>query len=162
MVKNTHVASPIDETGWRKGIKIRKRKTYDIDSLLIAVLILYGDFLETSLSSEDFLSLRNLSRFRHYIISSIGDLKRKVICVLDQTFPEYSSLFSNIFGETSTAILIQFQSIHDFENITASQLESFLNTVSRKKFTKSKLNAASILTSSSFSLTFIKMVFHYN
>ena len=88
-----HVVNPIQTDGWRKGTEIRKRKTDIIDSVLIADLIRYGDFVETSLADEDTMSLRNLSRFRNYLISSIGDLKRKVICVLDQVFPEYQSVF---------------------------------------------------------------------
>lgn len=91
------VINPIQTDGWRQGIEIR-RKTDIIDSLLIADLLRYGDFVETSLSNEDYLSLRNLSRFRSYLISSIGDLKRKTIALLDQVFPEYASSFSNILG----------------------------------------------------------------
>ena len=68
---------------WCKGIEIRKRKTDKIDSFLIADLLRYGDFLEISLSDENIMSLRNLSRFRYYPSGSIGDLKRKAICVLD-------------------------------------------------------------------------------
>jgi len=96
-----HVVNPIQTDGWRKGIEIRKRKTDDIDSLLIADLIRYGDFLETRLSDEAVQSLRSLTRFRSYLVDSIADLKRKVICVLDQVFPEYEALFSDVFGTTS-------------------------------------------------------------
>ena len=39
--------------------------------VLIADFIRYGEFLETSLADEDTMSLRNLSRFRNYLISSI-------------------------------------------------------------------------------------------
>ena len=94
---SVHVINPIQTDGWRNGIEIRKRKTDIIDSILIADLLRYGDFLETSLSNEDYLSLRNLTRFRSYLISSVSDLKRKTIAVLDQVFPEYASSFSNIF-----------------------------------------------------------------
>jgi len=81
---------------------------------IIADLIRYGDFIETSLSDEDTMSLRNLSRFRNYLVSSISDLKRKVICVLDQVFPEYQSIFSNVFGATSKELLCHFQTtIHN-------------------------------------------------
>lgn len=68
-----------------------------MDSILIADLLCYGDFVETTLFNEDFLSLRNLTRFRAYLISCIGDLKRKSIALLDQVFPKYESTFSNIF-----------------------------------------------------------------
>jgi len=94
-----HVINPIQTDGWRNATEIRKHKTDVIDSVLIADFIRYGQFLETSLVNEDVLSLRNLSRFRNYLVSSIGDLKRKTICILDQIFPEYQAVFSNVFGK---------------------------------------------------------------
>ncbi len=151
-----HVVNPIQTDGWRKGIEIRKRKTDAIDSVLIAELIRYGDFVETSLSDEDTMSLRNLSRFRSYLVGSIGDLKRKVICVLDQVFPEYASVFSNIFGETSKELLLHFQTAEDFENITAEQLEKVLENVTLKGFAKNKLTHISELAATSFGLTFCR------
>jgi len=154
-----HVVNPIQTDGWRKGIEIRKRKTDTIDSVLIANLIRYGDFLETSLADEDMMSLRNLSRFRNYLIGSIGDLKRKVICVLDQLFPEYESAFSSIWGDTSKNILLHFQSPEDFLNITAEHLEEALAKVSNKKFAAGKLEKISELAADSFGLKFCRDTF---
>ena len=151
-----HVVNPIQTDGWRKGTQIRKRKNDIIDSILIADLIRYGDFVETSLSDEDTMSLRNLSRFRHYLVSSIGDLKRKVICVLDQVFPEYQSVFSDIFGKTSKELLSHFQTADDFENITAEQLEDALKNVVFKGFAKNKLTHISKLAAHSFGLNFCR------
>lgn len=151
-----HVVNPIQTDGWRRGTEIRKRKTDIIDSVLIADLIRYGDFVETSLSDEDTMSLRNLSRFRSYLVSSIGDLKRKVICVLDQVFPEYQSAFSDIFGETSKELLSHFQTADDFENITSEQLEAVLKNVPFKGFTKNKISQISELASNSFGLKFCR------
>lgn len=151
-----HVVNPIQTDGWRKGTEIRKRKTDAIDSVLIAELIRYGDFLETSLADEDTMSLRNLSRFRNYLISSIGDLKRKTICVLDQVFPEYQSVFSDIFGQTSKELLLNFQTVDDFQNITAGQLENALDNITLKKFAKNKVTQLSELASNSFGLTFCR------
>lgn len=154
-----HVVNPIQTDGWRRGTEIRKRKTDIIDSVLIADLIRYGDFVETSLSDEDTMSLRNLSRFRSYLVSSIGDLKRKVICVLDQVFPEYQSVFSDIFGETSKELLSHFQTADDFENITSEQLEAVLKNVSFKGFAKNKILQISELASNSFGLKFCRNSF---
>lgn len=154
-----HVVNPIQTDGWRKGTEIRKRKTDIIDSVLIADLIRYGNFNETSLSDEDTMSLRNLSRFRNYLVSSIGDLKRKVICVLDQTFPEYSTVFSNIFGETSKELLLRFQTADDFENISSNQLDELLEKVSFKQFTKNKVTQISKLAANSFGLKFCQNSF---
>lgn len=148
------VINPIQTDGWRQGIEIRKRKTDIIDSLLIADLLRYGDFVETSLSNEDYLSLRNLSRFRSYLISSIGDLKRKTIALLDQVFPEYASSFSNIFGKTSKEILSNFSTPSDFEDINSDDLNTFLESVSRKNFASKKIDELSKKASSSFGINF--------
>ena len=151
-----HVVNPIQTDGWRKGTEIRKRKTDVIDSVLIADLIRYGDFDETSLSDEEMLSLRNLSRFRNYLVSSIGDLKRKVICVLDQVFPEYQSVFSDVFGKTSKELLSHFQTADDFENISSEQLENVLEKVAFKGFAKNKITQISALAANSFGLKFCR------
>ena len=149
-----HVINPIQTDGWRKGTEIRKRKTDIIDSVLIADFIRYGDFLETSLADEDTMSLRNLSRFRNYLVGSTGDLKRKAICVLDQIFPEYHSAFSNVFGKTSKELLLLLNSPGDYEDITSEQLEELLSQVTLKGYAAKKLKDVSALAKTSFGITF--------
>lgn len=145
-----HVINPIQTDGWRRGIEIRKRKTDIIDSILIADLIRYGDFVETSLANEDLLSLRNLTRFRSYLVSSVGDLKRKSIALLDQVFPEYESTFSDIFGKTSKEILRNLSSPSDFEDLSCDKLNSILENIRDKNFAKMKINQLSDKAKSSF------------
>ncbi len=149
-----HVINPIQTDGWRKGTEIRKRKTDIIDSVLIADFIRYGDFLETSLADEDTMSLRNLSRFRNYLVGSIGDLKRKTICVLDQIFPEYHHAFSNVFGKTSKELLLQLNSPSDYEDVTSEQLEELLSQVTLKGYAAKKFKDVSSLAKTSFGITF--------
>lgn len=149
-----HVVNPIQTDGWRKGVEIRKRKTDVIDSVLIADLIRYGNFLETSLADEDTMSLRNLSRFRNYLINSIGDLKRKTICVLDQLFPEYQSVFSDIFGKTSKELLLLLNSPGDYENISSEQLSKILEKFTLKKFAEKKITSVVDIAKYSFGITF--------
>jgi len=91
------------------------------------------------LADEERYSLRTLCRFRGYLVSSIGDLKRKVICVLDQVFPKYQRIFSNVFGKTSKEILLQFSSPDDFDSISADSLAQLLATLSRKKSVRIRL-----------------------
>lgn len=149
-----YVINPIQTDGWRKATEIRKRKTDIIDSLLIADFIRFGNFKPSALVNEHYLTLRNLSRFRNYLVSSIGDLKRKTICILDQIFPEYQSAFANIFGQTSKEILINLSSPADFENISGSMLEKILNEISHKKFASKKISEISSLAKNSFGITF--------
>ena len=156
-----HVINPIQTDGWRKGTEIRKRKNDTIDSVLIADLIRYGQFVETRLADEDLFSLRTLTRFRTYLVESISDLKRKVVCILDQVFPEYQSIFSNIFGRTSKEILLQFSSPIDFENISSETLAKLLAQLSRQKVGAAKAEQLKTAASSSFGITFAKNSFTF-
>jgi len=156
-----HVINPIQTDGWRKGVEIRRRKTDVIDSVLIAELVRYGDFIEARLPEEAILSLKNLTRFRSYLVDSIGDLKRKVICVLDQVFPEYQSVFSNVFGKTSKEILLQFSSPADLEEVSADTLAELLAALSRKKLGMEAAEKLSAAASKSFGVTFCRDSFTF-
>ena len=156
-----HVINPIQTDGWRKGTEIRKRKNDTIDSVLIADLIRYGQFVQTRLADEDLFSLRTLTRFRTYLVESISDLKRKVVCVLDQIFPEYQSIFSDIFGKTSKEILLQFSSPIDFETISSESLAELLAQLSRQKIGAAKAEQLKTAASSSFGITFAKNSFTF-
>lgn len=149
-----HVINPIQTDGWRKGMEIRKRKTDIIDSVLIEDFIRYGNLVETSLANENTMSLRNLSRFRNYLKNSISDLKRKSVCILNQIFTEYSSIFSDIFGKTSKELLIQLNSPSDFEDITSAQLENLLSQITLKNFATKKINNISKIAKNSFGIKF--------
>ena len=156
-----HVINPIQTDGWRRGTEIRKRKNDIIDSVLIADLIRYGQFIETRLADEDLFSLRSLTRFRTYLMESISDLKRKVVCVLDQVFPEYQSIFSDIFGKTSKEILLQFSSPIDFESVSSQTLAELLAKLSRKQIGSTKVDQLKAAASCSFGVTFAKSSFTF-
>ena len=110
--------------------------------------------METHLAGEDLFSLRNLTRFRSYLTGSIGDLKRKVICILDQVFSEYQSVFSDIFGKTSKEILMQFSSPMDFEEIPSGTLAELLAKLSRLKIGIEKAEQLKNAARHSFGVTF--------
>ena len=149
-----HVINPIQTDGWRNGIEIRKRKTDIIDSILIADLLRYGNFVETSLASEDYFSLKLLTRFRSYLVSSIGDLKRKTIAVLDQIFPEYTDSFTDIFGTTSKKILNSLSTPEEFDKITSNDLNEILKEIRLKKFAIKKIDELSAKAKKSFGIKF--------
>ena len=156
-----HVINPIQTDGWRRGTEIRKRKNDIIDSVLIADLIRYGQFVETRLADEDLFSLRSLTRFRTCLVESISDLKRKVVCVLDQVFPEYQSIFSDIFGKTSKESLLQFSSPIDFESVSSQTLARLLAKLSRKQVGSAKAEQLKAAASCSFGVTFAKSSFTF-
>ena len=156
-----HVINPILTDGWRKGVEIRKRKTDTIDSVLIADLIRYGDFVETHLSDETMLSMRNLCRFRGYLVESVSDLKRKIICVLDQVFPEYQLVFKQVFGSTSKELLLQFSTPLDLETLSVASLAELLAKLSRQKIGYDKAEKLSMFAAKSFGVTFCRDSFTF-
>lgn len=156
-----HVINPIQTEGWRKGVEIRKRKTDTIASCLIADLIRYGNFLETRLPDETLISLKTLTRFRSYLVDSIADLKRKVICVLDQVFPEYQSVFSDVFGTTSKELLLTYSTPAELEGVSIEQLEELLSNLSRKKCQADHAKKLHDLASRSFGITFCRDSFSF-
>jgi transposase len=156
-----HVINPIQTDGWRKGMEIRRRKTDMIDAQLIAELVRYGDFIEARLPNEALLSLKQLTRFRSYLVDSIGDLKRKVICVLDQVFPEYQRLFSDVFGVTSKEILLEFANPEAVEAVCAEKLSEFIADCSKRRLGAEKASQLRHAAKNSFGVTFCRDSFSF-
>lgn len=101
---------------------------------------------ETPFIEEDLLRLRHLERLRYSFVDQSSDLKRKVISLLDQVFPEYEEVFSDVFGKSSTEILLHSPLPEDLLEIETDKLASLLNQVSNGRFGESRaLNKANQL-----------------
>lgn len=142
-------------------MEIRKRKTDDIDSVLIAELVRYGEFLESKLMEEDLLFLRTLTRFRSQLVDSIADLKRQMICVLDKVFPEYEHIFSQVFSTTSKEVLLTYATPADLEHVSVEQLTELLQSLNRKKCDMQKAQVLSDAAKNSFGVTFCRDAFSF-
>lgn len=81
--------------------------------------------------------------------------------MLDQVFPEYQSVFSDIFGKTSKEILLQFSSPADFENVSVDTLAQLLADLSRKKINADTAHNLSELAANSFGVTFCRDSFTF-
>lgn len=125
-----HLINPIQSDSLR-NFHIRKQKTDSIDCFLVAEVIRFGHFNETKLADEDLLALRNLARFRESLVDSCATYKRQVITILDQVFPEYDSLFSNIFGKSSKAILKNYATPEQMAEVNTKSLATLLRKVSK-------------------------------
>ncbi|MBG9620589.1 IS110-like element ISBth13 family transposase [Bacillus thuringiensis] len=155
------VLNPIQTNAWRKGTEIRKRKTDAIDATMIADIIRFGRFVETPLVDEKMFALKQMSRFRNALVSNMSDLKRKALVVLDQTFPEYQSIFSDVFGKTSSQILLEYASPSDYEQISIDDLTQIIEQTSRNRLGKKTANKLMELASNSFGVTFCKDAFSF-
>src|SRR5690625_5143914 len=133
----TTVFNPLQSDALRH-FYIRKTKTDVKDAYLIAQVIRIDSPDETPFLEEDLLKLRHLERLRFSFVDQSSDLKRKIISLLDKIFPEYEKIFSDIFGKSSTEILLHSPLPEDLLNIDTEKLTTLLNTVSKGRFGESR------------------------
>ena len=127
------VINPMRTDAMRRFKNLGKVKTDAIDRALIAETLRCGDFEPSRLADEKLVSLRQLTRLHQSMVESAADLKRQVIVALDQVFPEYSGLFSDIFGESSKAFLKRCPTPEEVAAIDIRTLTSLLDRASRGK-----------------------------
>ena len=56
---------------------------------------------------------------RFFIVDTASDFKRKIIALLDQTFPEYEKLFSDTFGKSSVELLANYTTPEEMLSVAA-------------------------------------------
>ena len=132
-----HVINPVQSDALR-GLYIRKTKNDAKDAFIIAELIRFGKYSETTLSDPDLLSLRELTRQRFYLVDCVSDAKRKTISFIDKIFPEYQALFSDTFGATSVELLQTYTSPDVIAELDTELFTRFLKSVSHGRFGKTK------------------------
>ena len=129
---HTTVFNPIQSDVLR-DFYIWKTKTDTIDALLIAQVIRLDLPDKTELPAEDIFRLKQLERFRYGLVDRCSDLKRKILACLDQVFPEYDQIFSDVFGCSSTQVLLNSPIPEDLLEIDAERLIETINTASEKR-----------------------------
>lgn len=127
------VINPIVTDAYRNML-VRKVKNDSVDAQVIAKVLMLGEYKESPVADEEVLALRQLCRFRSYEVDLCSDLKRKVIALLDQIFPEYSNMFSDIFGLTSREVLSKFTTPEELSQINTRKLSNLINKASRGRF----------------------------
>src|SRR5699024_5298959 len=133
----TTVFNPLQSDALRH-FYIRKTKTDVSDAYLIAQVIRIDSPDETPFLEEDLLQLRHLDRLRFSFVDQCSDLKRKVISLLDQVFPEYEKIFSDVFGMSSKEVLLHSPLPEDLLNIDTNKLADLLNQVSKGRYGESR------------------------
>src|SRR5690625_832863 len=133
----TTVFKPLQSDALRH-FYIRKTKTDTKDAYLIAQVIRIDSPEETPFLEEDLLQLRHLERLRFSFVDQCSDLKRKVISLLDQVFPEYEKIFSDIFGLSSKEVLMHYPLPEDLLSIGTEKLADLLNKVSKGRYGESR------------------------
>ena len=157
---NVKVINPIQSEAFRK-MYIRQTKNDSKDSYIIAQIMRFGEYSATSLSDENIIALRQLSRYRLALVDACGDCKRRVIALLDQVFPEYDKLFSDTFGSSSTELLLNCPTPEDMLAISTRKLTNILNKASHGRFGKEKAEELKAAAKDTFGVTFAKDAFAF-
>jgi transposase len=127
------VINPLQISAYRKS-GVRKVKNDKTDAVWIADFLRISNLPASSREIPTLLQLRELSRFRFWLSEQIGDCKRKLVTILDRVFPEYESLFSNVFIQSSRAMLQEALSAQEFADFDLRELTELLSKTSRGRF----------------------------
>ncbi len=150
---NVQVINPIQTDACRK-FYIRETKNDSKDSFLIAQVTRFNGYSKTTLPDEVMISLKELTRFRTFLVDDISDYKRKATVVLDKIFPEYTQIFSDTFRKTSKEILTKYPLPKDILNEDLESLAKVLSTSSKGRLGYSKAEQLQNLAKESFGIKF--------
>ena len=131
--QTVRVIKPLQSDALR-GLFIHETKNDTIDAFIIAEVLRIGRYTKTEVLPENIHALRELCRQRFYVIDMASDIKRKIIALLDQIFPEYEKLFTDTFGVTSMELLANFSTPEQMLSVDSQTLAELLQKASRGRF----------------------------
>ena len=138
-----------------QGTDIRKRKTDKIDAFWIADFVRISQGEPPANKSETQLQIRELARFRCNLVNQIGDAKRRVVGLLDRVFPEYETLFSDVFLVSSRRLLTEAVLAQEFADFDLEELSCLLKQASRGHFGHDKAQTIQQTARASIGVTFL-------
>ena len=131
--QTVRVINPLQSDALR-GLFIHETKTDTIDAFIIAEVLRIGRYTNTEVLPENIHALRELCRQRFYVIDMAADIKRKIIALLDQVFPEYEKLFTDTFGVTSMELLASYSTPEQILSVDSQTLADLLQKASLGRF----------------------------
>lgn len=153
------VLNPLQVSVYRRS-GIRKMKNDRKDAWWIADYIRIANRPPTARQLPILMELRELTRFRYGLMDQVGDLKRKILSILDRVFPEYETVFSDVFIKSSRALLKEAVSAQDIANFDLSELTNILKSNSRGRFGQEKANRIQQMAKQSIGIGFLTNAVH--
>lgn len=153
------VMNPLQVAAYRRS-GIRKVKNDRKDAWWIADYLRIANLPVTDRQMPVLLQLRELSRFRYALMDQVADLKRKIISILDRVFPEYETLFSDVFIKSSRSLLQEATTAEEIANFDLSELAEILSTASRGRFGQEKAERIQTAARQSIGVSFLTDAAH--
>ena len=121
--------NPILTNMTRKASRVHSAKTDNLDAQTICKFMIdhADEFSPYTPSLYHKTALKSLSRKRFFIVEDLRKAKLAVNNLVQLIFPEFKSLFSNIYGESAVAILKEYGSAKKIARAHEDKLASLLH-----------------------------------
>jgi transposase len=118
----------------RRGTTLRGTKTDPVDARLIAEILRRDDVPTAHVPEAAVQGLRDLTRWRADLVAQLGDVKRRIISILDRTFPELATCFRDVCGTTARAVLEAWTLPEALAAVPTARLATLLARLSHGHF----------------------------
>ena len=144
-----------------RNTNLRGSKTDNVDSKQIATLLRFGEYKRCNISIDNMMNLRELTRLRSDLVANLGDLKRKIIAVVDRIFPEFGTVFANRFGKTALELISKYSTPEEMSNVSVDDLMDVVRKASRRGISKEKIEKLHTDSKNSIGITFGREAFKF-
>ena len=118
------VFNPVLSAGYAKA-NLRGRRT-DADSTLVIAKVIRDGGFTPFVANDSMDQLKTLCRQRRYRVCQQSDAKRRLSTLIDQVFPEFGTLFSDLYGKTALAVLSAFPSARQVAKVHLKRLTTLI------------------------------------
>lgn len=139
------VVNPI-QSGALKNINVRKVKNDKVDTYKIAMLYRLKVLRASQAPANSLRGLRLLCRQRSELMGDVTRYKNRLTAYLDQVFPGYDKVFSDVGGVSSRADLKECATPQALLLKSEDELANLINTASRCGMTFSRKKSAKLRT----------------
>jgi len=153
------VLNPMQVAAYRRS-GIRKVKNDRKDAWWVADYVRIANLPASQQSLPVLLQMRELSRFRYRLMEQVGNCKRKVVSILDRVFPEYETLFSSVFLQSSRALLKEASTAQQIADFDLSELSQLLKSTSQGRFGTEKATSIQDAARESIGVGFLTNAVH--
>lgn len=148
------VVNPSLANAFRKADSMRKTKTDAIDCFLIAEYARFKRLAPSELDPEDAEGLKALTRYRMHLVDECTSLKNRATSIIDRIFPEFASLFNNLYAATPKALLKDYATPANMASCDIRTLTKTIQSASRGHCGRAKAEEVKAIAKKSIGITF--------
>ena len=148
------IVNPVLTDAFRKADTLRKTKTDRVDAFLIAEYARFKNLGPTRVSPEGAEGLKQLTRYRHHLVSERTALKNRLTSVADRIFPELAGLFSDKHSATARAVLGEYGTAAKVASTDIRTLTKTVKSASRGRHGRAKAEQVKEAAKKSVGTTF--------